>query len=435
MQRQVSILFFLTLNGTSIGHALKRTEATASTLRVARGESDVSVSLIGLHSRLSKAMPSVHFIYTTGCNDYQLIHSVVLDQSWQASGNRGKLTRITAGCKTAKDKELLSRSPLKNSEDFAVFHAEGDLDIIPSTGESYKARSRPHSIKQWMEASKPTEGVIAIVDPDFVFLKAISDHPRLLQVKPGQMVSSAGWEGFGDGSNHGIPKEYATGPVWLLKPDDLRILFQDWAELTDSWPKKTDGLMREQFAFQEAAHRAKIPAIFDESLSAVQIQRTSEAYSMHYFQSYNYGSWGVHKALASSGWYADRFNNSVPTPLSCGAPLLQEPPSPPPEERSTMPLSIYTLIPRMNQGFRAYRENYCQGEKETFHSKGAAAFGLARTMHPTSCPGLQPGELTRYLVKTDELASWHDEQALGGKHCSAEALMISTPSVSLLEVK
>mmetsp|Transcript_127480 Transcript_127480/g.396859 ORF Transcript_127480/g.396859 Transcript_127480/m.396859 type:complete len:418 (-) Transcript_127480:82-1335(-) len=381
--------------------------------------------LEGLALQAPEASPSVHFLYTTGCNDYQLTASVVLDHSWAAANNTGRLTRVVAGCKSPEARELLSKSPLAGSPDFAVFFAKGDdLDIIPATGERYPARSRPHALGQWFELAAPSEDVVCLVDPDFAFLQPISQHPSLARVRSGRMVSSSIWQLYGDPSAASISREYKTGPVWLVATSDLRAMLPEWRSLTDSWPKVGDGLMREQFAFQASAEKHGVPADFVDDLATEMMHSAgflATPYALHYFRSYNFGGWGFHKALASSGWYADRFNNSVPPPLECGAPLLQEPPQPP--EMMDEALSMATLLPVMNAAFRAHREAYCSGEADAFAERGAAAFGLARLMQPISCPG-RLGELTRYRVEPALPAAWDEVQALGGDRCSLQAQML-----------
>jgi len=375
-----------------------------------------------LHLNLST--PTIHFIYTTGCDDYQLTHSVVFDSSWKAVGNVGRLTRITAGCKTAEDRETMSKSPLHGDPHFAVFHATGDLARIPATGEIYPARSRPHAIGQWMAIAYPTEAVVAMLDPDFVFFKPISAHPSLSLVKRGKMVSSSGWGSYGDGNDVG-GQEYSTGPIWLLDPADLLMLIPEWKSFTDAYEKHGDGLMREQYSFQMSAAKHHVPAEFVDDFSTVELCEPAGAsfHTMHYFASLNYKEWGFHKSLASSGWYADHFQNTVPPPCQCGAPLLQEPPQPPADDCAAK--SLVALLPRMNEAFQSLRVIYCPGEAQAFQQKGRGAFGLVRTMHPISCPG-QEGSRTRYRVVPQETASWTADQALGGSRCSPEAQMVAS---------
>jgi len=375
-----------------------------------------------LHLQLNRsAAPSVHFIYTTGCNDYQLTHSVVFDSSWKAVGNAGRLTRITAGCNTEADRELMSKSPLHGDERFTVFHAKGDLARIPETGEIYPARSRPHALEQWMKSAYPTEAVVAMLDPDFVFFKPISEHPALSQVKRGKMVSSSGWGAYSDATYGQIDSsEYATGPIWLLDPADLLMLIPEWQSFTDAYKKQGDGLMREQYSFQMSAAKHHVPAEFVEDLSTVVLCEPAgkHYHTMHYFSSLNYKEWGFHKALASSGWYADHFHNSVPPPVHCGAPLLQEPPQAPEDECTAQ--ALVALLPRMNDAFQSLRAVYCPGEAEAFKQRGRGAFGLVRTMHPIGCPNMEGGR-TLYRVDPQAVASWTADQALGGSKCSDAA--------------
>mmetsp|Transcript_83715 Transcript_83715/g.161599 ORF Transcript_83715/g.161599 Transcript_83715/m.161599 type:complete len:415 (+) Transcript_83715:85-1329(+) len=377
-----------------------------------------------LHLNLSTPSPSVHFIYTTGCDDYQLTHSVVFDYSWRAVGNVGRLTRITAGCNAPADRELMSKSPLHGDPRFAVFHATGELARIPATGEIYPARSRPHALEQWLRSAYPTETVVAMLDPDFVFFKPISEHPSLSLVKLGKMVSSSGWGAYGNDAG----PEYATGPIWLLDPADLLMLIPEWKSFTDTYEKHGDGLMREQFSFQKSAAKHHVPAEFVNDLSTVVLCEPAgqKYHTMHYFSSLNYKEWGFHKALASSGWYADQFHNTVPPPCQCGAPLLQEPPRPPADQCN--PQSLVALLPRMNEAFQSLRAIYCPGEAQAFQQQGRGAFGLVRTMHPISCPN-QEGSRTRYRVDPKENASWTANQALGGSRCSPEAQMVVSGQV------
>merc|ERR1719450_365879 len=89
-------------------------------------------------------------------------------------------------------------------------------------------------------------------------------------------------------------------------------------------------------------------------------------YVLHYCQPYDYGGWSFYKAFLSDGWYANSLlpvgKNSVPPPLACGAPLLQEPPAPPDEpDRGKLKAAwmLSKLIPGLNRAFAAYRLKYC----------------------------------------------------------------------------
>eukprot|EP00928_Gymnodinium_smaydae_P070868 TRINITY_DN54617_c0_g1_i1.p1 TRINITY_DN54617_c0_g1~~TRINITY_DN54617_c0_g1_i1.p1 ORF type:complete len:412 (+),score=65.63 TRINITY_DN54617_c0_g1_i1:78-1313(+) len=387
-------------------------------LIVVRSDSlDVNALLqITRHTEVAPKLPSVHFVYTTGCDDYQLTHSVVLDHSWRAVGNVGRLTRIVANCgnATEQEKDLLRRSPLQGDSDFSVFFAQGVLDAIPGTSEVYPARSRPHALTQWLKASPPSEPVLALLDPDFLFLRPLSAHPGLQNVRRHQMLTPDGW--FGP-----VKRKYQTGPVWLMTLKDFRDILPLWRNKSDEKAGQDNKeLMREQYAFQEAAEELHVPAVFDGLLSSATPGFLENMYSLHYYASYNYEEWKFHKALATSGWYADHFNNSVPPPLACEAPLLEEPPQV--KEGKVEQLMLSALLPGMNKAFRAYREIYCPGEKDIFAARGLAAFGLARTVHPMVCPSHHAGSITRYRVEvSSEPPAWNVARPLGGNICSPEA--------------
>eukprot|EP00929_Paragymnodinium_shiwhaense_P051819 TRINITY_DN26015_c0_g1_i1.p2 TRINITY_DN26015_c0_g1~~TRINITY_DN26015_c0_g1_i1.p2 ORF type:complete len:322 (-),score=28.83 TRINITY_DN26015_c0_g1_i1:583-1548(-) len=318
---------------------------------------------------------------------------------------------------------MMSRSPLVDDEDFSVFFAKGRYDKSPN-GKLYPARARPYTIQQWFKSSsKPTESKIVLVDPDFVHLRPISEHPSVSKVSKGHMVSSDGWQPYSV-DRPSMPWEYQTGPVWILHATDLERMLPLWQKKTDSL--SGDALMREQYGFQLAAKQLKIPAKFEKTLAHV-LRHTAEVpYAMHYFRSYNYQGFKFHKALASSGWYADKFNNRVPTPFTCGAPLLQEPPAYKKfgTEDDKIRFSLWTMWPPMNRAFIAYRSVYCEGEREQFAEKGKAAFGFMRLVHPRCCKvgGKQYCGITRYRVDASKPVTWKEENGKGGGICTAEAL-------------
>jgi len=317
----------------------------------------------------------------------------------------------------------MSKSPLRDDSRFRAFFAQGNLEVIPTTGEHYPARSRPHALEQWMRAHFLTEDVVAILDPDMAFLKPVSQHPSVRQVARGKMVSSSGWQDYGDGTNADIKPDYASGPIWLIDPVDLQTLIPQWEKLTDTWPKVTDGLMREQFSFQKSAMMHKIPATFVDDLASEMLSLEDDTYALHYFRSYAHGTWGFHKALASTGWYADQFSNSVPSPVECGAPLLQQPPPPPKNDENYQAVTLSVVLKVMNNAFRAQREAYCPDDAVAFKRDGPKTFGLMRLMQPRGCPERQ-GEFTRYRVDPNADPEWDKAQALGNNECSAEAQML-----------
>lgn len=377
----------------------------------------------------------MHFVYTTGCDEYQLIQSIVLDHSWKELGNRGKLTRIVGGCKHAKDYELLSRSPLKDDLDFAVFFAKGDIAVVPRTGERYPARARPVSIAQWLNETNPKEEVMVILDPDMVSLRPLSEFPSVDKVRPGLMVAQryghgSSWYNYKDigevepeVSQYDKVNIYATGPPWMLATSDLERILPQWTYYTDT--AIGDALMREQNAFNMAALKQNIPSTGEVGLMISNVDASGEAwdndhpepwqpYVLHYCGSFHYGTWDIHKALPSNGWYAAKFVNTLPTVIECGAPLLEEPPRLPtieeePDIRNRRgAFMIKGLISSLKKAVIAYRGKYCGKEDES-------KLGLMREMQPV-CDGPK----TRYRVERPS-ESWMEHHPLGGDPCSSLA--------------
>merc|ERR1719230_1762568 len=110
------------------------------------------------------------------------------------------------------------------------------------------------------EKGLPAEPVIAMIDPDFIFLKPISTFPGLDKVREGNMVTSSHW--FGP-----VPAEYTSGPVWLMSTKDLQKVVPLWITFTDDNQGMSSKLMREQDAFMQAAAELRIPAEKDDGLT------------------------------------------------------------------------------------------------------------------------------------------------------------------------
>lgn len=410
----------------------------------------------------AEARKSIHFIYNMGCDEYQLIQAITFDTAWRKAGNKGKLTRILTGCNaSATHRAEMRRSPLEGDPDFSVFFLEGDYSAIPGTGKKYPARARPVSVEAWLDAAKPTEPVLAILEPDQLCLEPLSEHPALDEVRPGQMLAQR--YSYGDQFwkfdqfNESVPKPedpeatYSTGPPWLIDVTDVRKMLPNWKRYTDGMAPMEEELYREQFGFQMAAAKAGIvnapisnknqrlfkgASLLTYPLMASGTDAPNEAWSVapndpkgwkpyviHYCVSLKYKGWEFQKSLASHGWYSQTFSNTLPTPIKCGAPLLQAPPEPLPlskepdiDAQRNMYL-IHTLLTQMDTAFVAYRKKYCPGEKPE-------ELGMMRIMQPRDCqvPG-HPGPQTRYRVKAASSGSWDegDEGAVGGSPCAAAA--------------
>jgi hypothetical protein len=391
---------------------------------------------------------TMHFIYTVGCDEFQVIAAVALDNSWKEVKNRGRLTRIVGGCDNQSQQEFLKTSPLSGDPDYSVFFADGNLTMHPMTGTAYPARARPHSIEMWLNQKDPTEDIVVILDPDMVFMRPLSEHPSMRYVRPGFMLAQQyahgdTWIKFAEAgeetpsiSLNDAWSLYATGPPWALHISDLKRMLPDWKRYTDA--QKGDGLMREQNAFNMAAYKHRIPSSGSTNLMVSEPGAWTEAwgdlsspefsssswspYVLHYCHVLEYKTWQFQKSLFSHGWYAEKFHNSLPTPISCGAPLPEEPPAVPTEAEEPDAIKrqhafmLAELLPRLSRAFKATRAKYCGAEDYS-------QVGLVRTMQPDTCIFWGSGKAqTRYLVSSAS-KQWDSVLFRGKTKCSPENQM------------
>ena len=150
----------------------------------------------------------LHIIFSSGCNWFQHWQSELLMATADMVGQRGRVTRIVSGChdKSAEtvrhthqtfpagnnDKlvplELLNRSVNENFGLFITPSFEGAKD--------FPWINKPSSINYFMQHAREEldrlgETVIAILDPDFVFLKPLTQTGSL----PEDVIQSRGSDG------------------------------------------------------------------------------------------------------------------------------------------------------------------------------------------------------------------------------------------------
>jgi len=352
---------------------------------------------------------------------------------------------------------LLEMSPLSGDPVFKVFFADEkeDLTAMPTHNQtSYPARARPYTIETWLQKEKLADDIVVILDPDMVWMRPLSEHSGLADVRPGLMLaqrydSGASWMHFKEAgeiaptvSTDDVFTVYATGPPWALDVSDLRRMLPDWKRYTDA--QKGDALMREQNAFNMAALKHGVPSSGSKDLMVSAPTAWAEAwtdpdslkqpwspYLLHYCQSYKYKGWEFHKSLFSDGWYAETFSNFLPSPISCGAAL---PESPPPAPTETEEPDVYArrnafmisrLIPRLATAFKATRAKYCGAED-------FSALGLMRPMQPDRCDDSKFG-VTRYLVE-HQSTHWDAVFPRGRSKCSKEAQQLPEHPAAVVRV-
>ena len=159
----------------------------------------------------------LNIVFSTDCSDYQDWQSLVLFYSASKVGQQGHITRIASGCSIEKAEELRkfyaklqrrddemkqhdvgsSSSHTKTKSSFYNVHFTDDFKRAGKedpSGESYDFYNKPFGVLDYLTANDPKShpdnaasagltphSVIAIIDPDFLFLRhltvRIKDHP------------------------------------------------------------------------------------------------------------------------------------------------------------------------------------------------------------------------------------------------------------------
>lgn len=210
----------------------------------------------------------VHWIFTTDCSAYMFNQGNVLLQSALHVGQPGKFTWIMSGCSTEQQKNEMKKLGHPRAR---VWHSPSPVLIHPKTGQPYQgfqAANRPASIFAWWEATKPSEELIVIVDPDEIwlrpvhFLHAINGEGQNLRrgafetsaALPGRANAAfyaIGWkicDNWSDGKIENVcgthaevcksmrrklkdnecRNVYSSGPPWILHRSDAPDIFKVW---------------------------------------------------------------------------------------------------------------------------------------------------------------------------------------------------------------
>ena len=87
-------------------------------------------------------------------------------------GQRGVITRIASGCRPGQEASIrhaMSHLPAR----CRVFFAP-DTDVKDHAGRYYKYANKPLGMMKWLQAgSVPPTATVALIDPDFFFLRPL----------------------------------------------------------------------------------------------------------------------------------------------------------------------------------------------------------------------------------------------------------------------
>lgn len=114
-------------------------------------------------------LDEVHVIFTTDCHPHNMWQSELLLFSAQRVGQRGPITQIASGCKPEGRRAVEARrAALGLPEDY-------DVHFVPEFNDRQShVINKPYSVHAWFRKGGPKRDIVAVVDPDFLFLKPLT---------------------------------------------------------------------------------------------------------------------------------------------------------------------------------------------------------------------------------------------------------------------
>jgi len=117
---------------------------------------------------------SYHIVFSTGCSEFQDWQSIGVYSSAIAVGQIGPITRIASGCTPEQEKSIthaMSHLPKRCRVHFAP-----NTEVIDHGGHVYKYANKPLGMMHWLNNANPAvppTTTVALVDPDFFFLRPL----------------------------------------------------------------------------------------------------------------------------------------------------------------------------------------------------------------------------------------------------------------------
>lgn len=229
---------------------------------VPRSVEDLPVAPAEDHSQ------DVYVVFSTDCTPYQDWQSLVLFHSAKLVKQKGVITRIASGCDEEKQQQL-SKLYKELHGDYCTVHFTPDFKKDEKTKKSYDFYNKPWGLKHWLENAKvPPHALIALLDPDMIFLRPIthqiSSLPHIVSKRiPKSEVVENITQGFPVAQTYGLgapwareqhrhfdkykicgkespcvePDEkfaelhYSVGPPYVIVKEDFVRIAQSWTRL------------------------------------------------------------------------------------------------------------------------------------------------------------------------------------------------------------
>ena len=124
----------------------------------------------------------IHIVFSTDCSFFQDWQTLLIFHSATKVKQKGKITRIASGCIASKQLELI-RLYANLFPQYSV-HFTPDYKYDEKSNQKYEFYNKPFGLLHWLQnavPSIPSGVIIALIDPDFIFLRPlvtqVAGHP------------------------------------------------------------------------------------------------------------------------------------------------------------------------------------------------------------------------------------------------------------------
>ncbi len=259
--------------------------------------------------------PPFHVAFSTSCNAFQDWQSLLLFLTADMVGQPGPVTRIASGC-TAKEEAQLRNvySRLDKGRNKFRLHVTPDFSIDAASGDKYYFYNKPGGLQHWLEsaASPPDDAVVALIDPDFIFMRPLTAKIKedgiiysgaveaadlfeaVTQGHPVAQFYGIGdkWTEFnltyiaGDDSPALAVKSgpawthYSIGPPYIVQKTDMARIAKVWHSIVPRVYEGHPHLLAEMYAYSVAAAHLELPHLRLDGYMTSETQSYGEAWSL-----------------------------------------------------------------------------------------------------------------------------------------------------------
>mmetsp|Transcript_72679 Transcript_72679/g.210396 ORF Transcript_72679/g.210396 Transcript_72679/m.210396 type:complete len:449 (-) Transcript_72679:56-1402(-) len=166
----------------------------------------------------------VHVVFTVGCSPYQQWQVELLFMSAQNVHQRGPITAIISGCSHEREWHIRARIAALGLPPQYQPHFVPELNDNRS-----HVINKPYGVHSWFRTAGPQRDVVAVIDPDFLFVKPLT----------AKIDGAPAVQGWGATPPTRVQKGVIVSQRWRLmgnNPRSEQLWYPDW----DGSPNMTD---------------------------------------------------------------------------------------------------------------------------------------------------------------------------------------------------